>query len=206
MKEETTPDGIVDKVKERVVAGGNQQDKSIYTLNETSSPTVSTVAVLVTMAIAAHEGRQVMTIEVETAYLNAKMIEDKPVYMQIGPLVTAILAQLDEKFEKYQDSKEAIIVKLNKALYGCVESAVLWYKDLRATLEADGYKVNSYDLCVFNKDYKGTQITVIFHVDDLRGARVLTHTLEDLYDVIVRIYEKVRVTRGKKDSYFGTIG
>ena len=94
------------------------------------------------MAIAAHEGRQVMTMDVETAYLNAKMIEDKPVYMQIGPLVTAILAQLDEKSEKYQDSKEAIIVKLNKAIYGCVESAVLWYKDLRATLEADGYKVS----------------------------------------------------------------
>ena len=205
MKEETTPDGIVDKVKERVVAGGNQQDKSIYTLNETSSPTVSTVAVLVTMAIAAHEGRQAMTIEVETAYLNAKMIEDKPVYMQIGPLVTAILAQLDEKFEKYQDSKEAIIVKLNKALYGCVESAVLWYKDLRATLEADGYKLNFYDLCVFNKDYKDKQITVIFHVDDLLGARVLTQALEDLYDVIVRIYEKVRVTRGKKHPYLGMI-
>ena len=53
--------GVVDKVKARVVAGGKQLDKSIYTLDETSSPTVSTAAVLVTMAIAAHEGRHVMT-------------------------------------------------------------------------------------------------------------------------------------------------
>ena len=55
MKEKMTPEGTVEKVKARLVAGGDQQDKSIYTLDETSSPTVSTAAVLVTMAIAAHE-------------------------------------------------------------------------------------------------------------------------------------------------------
>ena len=128
MKEKTTPDGIVDKIKARVIAGGNQQDKSIYTLDETSSPTVY-------IAIAAHEGRQVITMDVETAYLNAKIIDDKPVYMRIGPLVTAILAQLDTKYEEYQDGNGATIVKLDKALYGCVESPVLWYKNLRAILE-----------------------------------------------------------------------
>ena len=112
MKEKATPAGVVDKVKARVVFEGNQ-DTSIYTLDETSSPTVSTAAVLVTMAIAAHDGEHFMTIDVETAYLNAKMIDEKPVYMKIGPLVTAILTQLEAKFEKYQDSKGAVIVKLD---------------------------------------------------------------------------------------------
>ena len=49
--------------------------------------------------------------------------------------MTAILAHQDAKFEKYLDSKGAEIVKLDKALYGYVEFAVLSYKDLRATLE-----------------------------------------------------------------------
>ena len=40
MKRKATRDRVVDKVKARVVAGGNQQDKSIYTLDETASPTV----------------------------------------------------------------------------------------------------------------------------------------------------------------------
>ena len=82
-------------------------------------------------------------MDVETAYPNAKMIDDKPVYMKIEPLI--ILFQLDTNFEKYQDGKGAVIIKLNKALYGCVESAVLWYKDLKAILEADEYRVNPYD-------------------------------------------------------------
>ena len=45
MKEKMTPEGTVQKVKARLVADGYQQDKSIYTLDETSSPTVSTAAV-----------------------------------------------------------------------------------------------------------------------------------------------------------------
>ena len=119
-------------------------------------------------------------MDVEIAYLNAKMIDDKPVYMKIGPLITAILSQLDSNFEKLQDGKGAVIFKLDKALYGCAKSAVLWYRDLKATLEADKYRVNPYDLCVFNKVYKGEQITVIFDVDDLLGACALSETLEDL--------------------------
>ena len=205
VKEKTTPEGIVDKVKARVVAGGNQQDKSIYTLDETSSPTVSTTAVFITVAIAANEGRHVITMDVETAYLNAKMIDDKPVYMKIGPLIIAILSQLDSNFEKYQDGKGSVIVKLDKVLYGCVESAVLWYKDLKATLEADKYQVNPYDLCVFNKVYKGEQVTVIFHVDDLLGACVRSEALEDLYEVLIKKYKKVKVTRGKIHPYLGMI-
>ena len=63
----------------------------------------------------------------------------------------------------------------------CVESAVLRYKDLRSTLEEDGYIVNPYDLCVFNKIYEGKQITVIFHVDDLLAACAIRAALEELY-------------------------
>ena len=107
------------------------------------------------------------------------MITDKPVYMKIGPLITAMLAQFDSSFEKYQDGKGGVIVALDKALYVCVESAVLWYKDLRTTLEADlKYQVNPYDLRVFNKFYKGEKMTVIFHADDLLGTCVLTVALE----------------------------
>ena len=116
VKEKTRPEGIVDIVKARIVAGGNQQDKSIYNLDETSSPTVSTAAVFITVAIAANEGRHVITMDVETSYLNAKVIDDKPVYMKIGPLITAILSQLDTNFEKYQDGKGAVVLKLDKAL------------------------------------------------------------------------------------------
>ena len=49
---------------------------------------------------------------------------------------------------------------------------MLWDKNLRSTLEADEYEVNLYDQCVFKKIYKGKQITVKFHADDLLATCV----------------------------------
>ena len=128
-----------------------------------------------------------MTMDVEMTCLNARMIDDKPVFMRIGPLVRAVLGQLDTKFEKYLDS--SVLIKLDRALYGCVEAAVLCYKDLRARQEEDGYIINPYDLCVFNKIYEGKQITVIFHVDDLLAACAIRAALEQLYTTLVQKYD-----------------
>ena len=203
MKEKTTPDGKFDKIKARLVARGDQQDKSIYAQEDTSSPTVSTTAVF--MTIAAKERRKVITIDVETAYLNAKMVDDRPVFMKIDPLVTAILSQLDATYTQYMDASGGVTVKLDRALYGCVESAVLWYRDLKSTLEDAGFIMNPYDICVFNKLYDGEQVTVIFHVDDLLGSSVLDEALEELYNVLIKKYGKVKVTRGDTHSYLGMV-
>ena len=50
---------------------------------------------------------------------------------------------------------------MNKALYGLLESALQWYKELQAALEADGFVVNPYDPCVTNKVIKGNQMTLV---------------------------------------------
>ena len=78
------------------------------------------------------------------------------------------------------------------------------HKNLRSTLEADGYEVNPYDLCVFNKIYIGKQITVIFHVDDLLAACVFKKAQEKLYEVLIKKYEKIKHTRGERHPYLGS--
>ena len=62
-------DSLFEKLKTRLVAGGDQQDKELY--ENLSSPTASTSSVLVVVAIAATEHRQVMTIDVWGTVLNA---------------------------------------------------------------------------------------------------------------------------------------
>ena len=61
-----------------------------------------------------------------------------------------------------------LYVKLTKALYGLLKSALLFYKKLRRELEEMGFEVNSYDPCVANKIVNGTQMIVCWHVDDLK--------------------------------------
>ena len=58
-------------------------------------------------------------------------------------------------------------MNLDRALYGCVESAKLWYDDLKSTLDKIGYEVNKVDECVFNKGVGDEQCTIALHVDDM---------------------------------------
>jgi hypothetical protein len=55
-------DGTFDILKARLVAGGDQEDKSLY--NDLSSTTVSTSAVFTLAAVAAHEQRHVAVVVV----------------------------------------------------------------------------------------------------------------------------------------------
>ena len=61
-----------------------------------------------------------------------------------------------------------LYVCLSKSLYGMLRSALLLYKLLRSDLEDRGFVVNPYYPCVSNKMVDGSQITVCWHVDDLK--------------------------------------
>eukprot|EP00957_Ditylum_brightwellii_P097935 7458768-Ditylum_brightwellii.AAC.1 len=57
---------------------------------------------------------------------------------------------------------------LKKALYGCLKSALLFYKRLVKDLIDQEFELNPYDPCVANKIVNGKQPTVTWHLDDLK--------------------------------------
>ena len=57
-------------------------------------------------------------------------------------------------------------MRLHKALYGCMQSALLWYRTFAGKLKAMDFKLNRYDPCVANKQIKGHQCTITWYVDD----------------------------------------
>ena len=61
---------------------------------------------------------------------------------------------------------DALYMRLNKALYGCMQSALLWYQMFKEKLEKMGFVVNEYDPCVANKEVRGKQCTIVWYVDD----------------------------------------
>ena len=65
-------------------------------------------------------------------------------------------------------SHNSIYVKLDRALsYKTIEAAKVWYVTLSFNLLSRGFKANTFDPCVFNKDFKGDQLTILLYVDDL---------------------------------------
>jgi hypothetical protein len=194
--------GEFDKFKARVVAGGDQQDRSIYAPDDTSSPAAALQTIMTTAAIAAQEERAVATIDITAAYLNAEMKED--VYMRLDPILTEILCAIDAEYSDFVEADGGLVVQLKRALYGCVESGKLWYDTLCGALEADGFVRNPYERCLFNKlDASGKQVTVCIYVDDMMCTCVNEASLDAVHNVMLKAFGEATYKVGTLHSYVG---
>ena len=197
-KEKFDVDGLFIKLKARLVAGGDRQ----FDIGDVSSPTVSSEALFATLAIAASEGRHLMSVDIEAAYLECDM-EGEPVFMMLPPQLASIVVQLDPKFKSAVNLNGTLLVKLKKALYGCKQSAKLWYKKMSTTLVKLGYEANEVEQCVFNKIVNNSQITVSIHVDDLLGSHVDEKVLEAEMIKIGKCFSGYKIQKGPKLSHLG---
>ena len=90
----------LDKVKARLVAGGNGQDRNHYSRSETSSPTASTSGLAITLMLAAATDCHCVTADIGCAYLNAAMPKEDPgklVFIRISPHFASMLVKVDPK-------------------------------------------------------------------------------------------------------------
>ena len=199
LTEKFTASGEFDKLKARLVAGGDGQDKSLY--ENLSSPTVAQETIMMVLAIAAIEKRKVATIDITGAYLECDIDKDDEVIMTIDPFLAKLLGQIDPTVNQKTDEKGVIYVRLKKALYGCVQSAKLWYDKLCKVLEDDGYVKNDYDGCLFNKVVDGVQVTVAFHVDDLLITSVRGEMVDKLEVLLKSKFQAITINKSDKHSY-----
>ena len=69
-------------------------------------------------------------------------------------------------------------------MYGTLQASLLFWKNLTATLIDWGFEINPYDWCVANKMVNGKQLTIAWHVDDLKlshmKANVVTNYINNL--------------------------
>jgi hypothetical protein len=131
LKEKYSAQGIFEKIKARLVADGSTQDRELYPDN--NSPTVAVPHLMTMLVVAAKEKRHVMKIDIGGAYLNAEMVGES-VIMEINKEVTGIIREVLPEIAPFvRDGK--LLVKLKKALYGCIQSAKLWYLKLQSVLE-----------------------------------------------------------------------
>ena len=112
IKEKFLSSGEFEKLKARLVVGGDQQDKNLY--DDLSAPTVSTCSVLTVLSIAAHEGRFTAVVDIGGAFLNVDMTTGITVHMSLDSTLSSLITWLDKSYSKYMDPKGKIVVKLNK--------------------------------------------------------------------------------------------
>ena len=196
------PNGNIDRMKARLVAGGHRQDRSMYREVETSSPTVALSSVLIAASIAAHRGEHIMTLDHKAAYLNAAMI-GHAVHVRLSKEVSALLCKLAPDHLQYMRHDGTIVVKLQKALYGCIESAVLWYKELSSTLRNLGFTKNPYDECSFVRETNGRIDSILVYVDDLMISSKIQSVLTSIAEALRKKYTDITVKLGNEHDFLG---
>ena len=103
----------------------------------------------------------------------------------------------------YETGKTVLYVRLQKALYGCLKSALLFYKNLVGDLEAYGFKINPYNSCVANNVIGGKQLTVCWPVDDLKISCVDAKEVTKMIQWIESEYGEIHGSHGKIHDYLG---
>jgi histone deacetylase 1/2 len=152
-------------------------------------------------ALAALEKRKVMTMDIGSAYLNAEMKEE--VYLTLEPEIAKVYCEIVPSAKAFLNRDGSATVRLRKALYGCVESAKLWYLHISSKLKKLGFVANQKDECVLNLDYEGKQLTVCLYVDDLLCTCESAEALEWLKSELVKEYKDVNSNVGPVHSYLG---
>eukprot|EP00957_Ditylum_brightwellii_P210976 15365620-Ditylum_brightwellii.AAC.2 len=170
------------------------------------SPTISLEAVLLTSVIDAKEGRDVTTTDLPIAYLNADMDDEVIIMMEV--CLAELMAQtVPELYRKHlavgKNNKPMLYMKIQKALYGCLKSTLLFYNKLVGDLKELGFEVNPYDQCIANLMIRGKQMTICWHVENLKISHIDSREVTKMLDILQKKYGKMKTTRGKVHNYIG---
>ena len=191
------------KLKGRTCADGRSQ-RGQYTKEQTASPTISTDALMLSLIIDSVEERDVATADVVGAYLLADM--DDFVLVKLTGDAVDIMCKANNKYESFvavENGTKVLYLRLLKALYGCVKSALLWYELFTSTLQEMGFELNPYDPCVANKIINGKQCTIGWYVDDNKISHVDPAVVTSIIEKIEEKFDKMTVTRGKVHTFLG---
>jgi hypothetical protein len=175
--------------------------------NNSRSPTVSQASVNITIGITAFKDNDIESIDITGAFLHADTKDDKEI-VQLSKDETTILIELYPKFQQYVQQNGTILMTVDKALYGMVNSARDWYDNISNTLTKNGYLKNPVDECVFSyTDKNNNQSIIDLWVDDLLHSytKNCIELRDRLRNILKNKYKNINVKEGNSIPYCGML-
>ena len=135
---------------------------------------------------------------------------DKVIFVKMVGELADLLIWVDPSYEQfftYKGSNRVIYTELDKALYGTLQGALLFWKKLSSHLiDKLGFTKNPYNACFMNWDIKGNQCTIGWHVDNLKISHKDESVVEQVLKNINEEFGKespLTITRGYIHKYLG---
>ncbi|CAL8084987.1 unnamed protein product [Prunus armeniaca] len=131
-------DGSIDSYKARLVAKGYSQTYGVdYLETFALVPKLNTVRIL--LSLAANRGCPLLQFDVRNAFLHGDLKEE--IYMDLPSGIPVT-------------SKEGVVCKLQKSLYGLKQSPRAWFGRFASSMKKFGYVQSNLDHTLFLKRHK----------------------------------------------------
>jgi hypothetical protein len=168
---------------------------------------------MLSAVIEAEENREVATCDTPNAFIQTEVEEHNSkcnrTILKIRGVLVDLLCVINPSYAAFvQEERQCKVLYLHikKAIYGMLELALLFYKKLSGDLIGFGFTINPYNPCVANKWVQEKQLTVSWHVDDLKVSHQDPKVMFEFMEWIREQYGKigeVKVTRGQVHEYLG---
>ena len=156
--------------------------------------------------IDALEERDVGIFDVPGAYLQAEIPKEKNMVMKFRGELVDIMCDVNPEYKKYaieEKVKRVLYVRVLREIYGCIESALLWYELFSNMLKDLGFEINPYDRCTANKMIDGKQCTICWYVDDNKISHVDPTVVADILEEVKKHVGDLVIYRGDKHFLLG---
>jgi hypothetical protein len=198
LKRKLDSNGNLLKVKARFVGGGHMQPS--VNPNPSSSPAALKSTVVLVCGIGALQSRNISTADFTGAYLLALMKYN--VVIEINRQLTAILTKMYPDYSSFVEQGK-LLVKLDRALYGCKESALLWYEEVSSFLLSIGFRKSDEDDCLFLKGHGEDILHLVLFIDDLLSTCKNLQAIKSLEESLIAKYKTVTFKYGNIHEYLG---
>jgi hypothetical protein len=190
--------GAFEKLKARLVAWGNLQNRD--EIPNRSAPTVNMTSLKIVLALAARHGKKGAVYDVGGAFLCCDLVGEE-IHIEIDAFLSQLIAKHLPWVIPFLDGQGRLVCKLDKALYGLVQSARIWYEKLCSVLIGLGYVRLETDRCIFTKEINGDLCILAVHVDDILGLHRDDEVLRELHSQLLVNFEEVKFVQGDELSY-----
>ena len=134
------------------------------------------------------------------------MPSDKKVLLKLKKKFVDIMCKINPEYlphARYEGRTKVLYLQVLRAIYGCLESALLWYNLYSSTLQKMGFTLNPYDLCVANKIINGSQCSVVFYVDDNKISHKDPSVVDNVVKELKSYFGDLTIQKVRKLNYLG---
>ena len=141
--------------------------------------------------------------------------EDKVIMSLRGRLAELMPATAPKIYKQYvtiyRKGNKSLYVRTLNEIYGIMKAALSFYLKFVESLTSIEFLLNPYDSCVTNKFFDRHQLTVVWHVDDLKILHQNENVVTRMITWLRKTYEvlfddgtnAMTVHRGKIHGYLG---